>query len=94
MSKLSMRSKIRVYWTTNPGDMGYGGPTSDWNGKSATYELCSVRKAVNFDYELSQRIGQGTNRKILYIHDKQQVFLEELQEVLYNAEYLADCKKY
>ena len=92
MSKLTMRSKIRVYWTTNPADMGYDGrPTNGrkdgWKGPRATYELCSMRKAAGFSYELGQRVGQGTYRAVSYWHDGAEIPLSDIISVIENDDY-------
>ena len=82
MSNLTMRSKIRVYWTTNPGDMGYGGkPTGEKKGdwkRGSGYELCSVRKAANFKNELDRRVGVGTYKMISYQHNGDEIRREDL----------------
>jgi hypothetical protein len=82
-----MRSKIRVYWTTNPADMGYDGrPTlgekGAWKGPKARYELCSVRKAVGFRASLDRLIGQGVYRMVSLQHDGEEIALSDLQELV------------
>ena len=97
MARLTMRSKIRVYWTTNPADMGYDGQMTlgemgAWRGPKATYELCSVRKATRFAYELEQRIGQGTYRMISYQHDGAEISRRELEEMVSMADIPAQYR--
>jgi hypothetical protein len=92
MGKLTMRSKIRIYWTTSPGDMGYDyrptlGENGAWKGPHANYELCSMRKALSFSFDLSKKIGTGTYRMISYQHDGREVALEEIRDVVETAEY-------
>ena len=94
MGKLTMRSKIRIYWTTNPADMGYDGRSTlgesgAWKGPKAKYELCSMRKALSFNGDLGHRVGQGTYRAISYQHDGQEVSIEEIRDVVDTAEYYA-----
>ncbi|MHB8388263.1 MAG: hypothetical protein ACYDBH_01620 [Acidobacteriaceae bacterium] len=85
MSKLTMRSKIAVRWTTNPGDMGYDGSPSEWRSKSP--QMCSVRRAEKFSRELAAQIGQGTYRLISYKHRGREVDVGELQDIVSDAEY-------
>ena len=97
MARLTMRSRIRVYWTTNPADMGYDGkPTlgemGAWKGSKAKYELCSVRKATRFAYEIEQRIGQGTYRMISYQHDGAEISRNELEEMVSMADIPAQYR--
>ncbi len=97
MSDLTMRSKIRVYWTTNPADMGYdgkptGGEMGAWRGPKATYELCSVRKAAGFAYELEQRIGQGVYKMISYQHDGAEISRSDLEEMVSMADIPAQYR--
>ena len=97
MARLTMRSKIRVYWTTNPADMGYDGQMTlgergAWKGPTATYELCSVRRAARFAYELEQRIGQGTYRMISYQHDGAEISRRELEEMVSMADIPAQYR--
>ena len=91
-SKLSMRSKIRVYWTTNPADMGYGGEYSygekeGWKGKKARYEICSVRKAADFSWKLDKKVGQGIYRRICYKHNGKEIELDDLKMLVAEASY-------
>lgn len=85
MGKLTMRSKVRVFWTTNPADMGYagtptGGEPERWkNPVYADYELCSMRKALDFNYQLGQQIGQGTYRKIAYFHCGREIERDDIE---------------
>ena len=87
MKPLTTRSKIRIYWTTNPADMGYDGkPTYGTSGawKSGTpATITSPCKAVDFAYELGQRVGQGTYKSIAYFHGDREVAREELQDLVY-----------
>ena len=93
MSNLTVRSKIRVHWTTNPADMGYdgtptGGKLGAWR-TSNDYKLCSVREAEHFDYALSQRIDHGTYRIISYQYNGIEIDASEL----YNIVSVADRPK-
>ena len=97
MARLTMRSKIRVYWTTNPADMGYDGrPTlgemGAWKGSKAKYELCSVRKAASFAHQLEQRIGQGVYKMISYQHDGAEVNRSDLEEMVSMADIPAQYR--
>lgn len=87
MSKLTTRSKITVRYTTNPADMGYDGVPSAWMTEPG--EVMSLSKALEFSYELGQRIGQGTNRLISYRNQGREVSLDEIRDVLWDAE----CRK-
>ena len=75
-----MRSKIMVYWTTNPANLGYDGEPSDWQNQNG--ELMSLRKAYDFPWELSKRIGPGTYHAICYKHNGRIVSREEITDVL------------
>ena len=90
MSNLTMRSKIRVYWTTNPGDMGYGGrPTGGEMGawkRGSGYELCSVRKACRMSHELERMFGVGVSKMISYQHDGFEIDKRELEELVMIAD--------
>ncbi|MBC7074606.1 hypothetical protein [Halothiobacillus sp.] len=83
--QLTMRSKITVRWTTNPGDMGYDGNPSDW--ESAPGKTMSLRRAAGFSYELSQLVGQGTFKRIQYSNAGRIVSLDEIKEVIAAQEY-------
>ncbi len=82
---ITLRSKITVKWTTNPGDLGYDGPKSDW--KNDKGETMSVRKAANFNYELGQRVGHGTYRAIAYFHNGEQISLHDINDCISDAEW-------
>ena len=90
MNNLTMRSKIRVYWTSNPADMGYGGVPS--GGKAGTwktgkrFELCSVRKAASFDDNLSHFVGPGVHKAISYQHNGIEVDLSALRDMVAMAD--------
>lgn len=94
MGALTMRSKIRVYWTTNPADLGYDGlPTNGkhggWKGGDARYDLCSMRAAERFNYKLGQRVGPGTYRAVAYYHDGHEIMLGDIKDVIDEA----DCRR-
>ena len=85
MDALTTRSRIAIRWTTNPADMGYDGTPSAW--RDSAPEMRSLSGALNFGYELSQKIGAGTYRLISYQHRGREVTLDEIREVLERAEY-------
>lgn len=85
MSNLTTRSKITVRWTTNPADLGYDGNPSDWMDQPG--ETMSMGKALGFAYELGQRVGQGTYKKISYQNNGREVSIDEIRAVLDDAEY-------
>lgn len=85
MGDITTRSKIAIRWTTNPEDMGYDGTPSAW--RESKPEMRSPRGALAFAGELSQRIGQGTYRRISYRHCGREVSLIELEDVVHGAEY-------
>jgi len=89
-SKLTMRSKITVYWTTNPADMGYDGTPSygekgEWKNRDG--KTMGINRAANFTSELSKTIGQGTYRAICYKNAGREVSRSEIQDVIIGAEY-------
>lgn len=81
---MTMRSKITVRWTTNPADMGYDGKKSNWLSEKG--QTMGVRKAVEFAHDLGQKVGQGTNKKIDYKHNRQPVSLSEIEDVISASE--------
>lgn len=85
MSKLTLRSKITVRWTTAPSDMGYGGNPTKW--REMPGETMSIRNAAKFSHELGQRIGQGTYRRIEYSHRGEIIDIAEIHEAVQDAEY-------
>jgi len=84
VNQLTMRSKITVRWTSCPADLGYDGTPTNW--RTAPGEIMSVRKAVEFAYALSQRIGQGTYKAIQYTWRGELVERYELEAVLMERE--------
>jgi len=93
MGKLTMRSKIRIYWTTNPADMGYDGrPTlgkmGAWKGPNAQYTLCSMRAALRFADELDKKVGSGTNKMISYQHDGQEITRSDINDIVACADWI------
>jgi hypothetical protein len=93
MSKLTMRSKIQVRWSTDPRDVGYsaGRGPSDWMAKKS--EIMSVRKAAYFRDHLDQKVGQGVYKAISYQHNGEDVTRDELETVISCAEYAAEQRK-
>lgn len=85
MSTLNPRSRITVRWTTNPGDMGYDGTSSNW--LTMPGETMGIRAALDFEQSLGQRIGQGTYRKIQYTHRGAVITRAQIQTVIADAEY-------
>lgn len=85
MSNLTTRSKITVRWTTNPADMGYDGTPSDW--LTAPGKTMGIKAALDFEHALSQKIGQGTYRRIQYTNNGMAVTREQIQAVAADAEY-------
>ena len=85
MSTLTTRSKIAIRWTSNPADMGYVGNPSNW--MSSEPEMRSPRTALDFASDLSQRIGQGTYRRISYQHAGREVTIAEMQDLVFGADY-------
>ena len=85
MSNLTTRSKITVRYTTNPADMGYDGTPSNW--ETAPGQTMGIRSALDFSHSLSQRIGQGVFRRIQYSNNGQLVTVDQMQDVISEAEY-------
>lgn len=85
MNNLNTRSKITIRYTTNPADMGYDGTPSNW--LTALGETMGIRSALDFSHALSQRIGQGVFRRIQYTNRGAVVTLDQIQDVINDAEY-------
>ena len=86
MNNLTSRSRIAIRWTTNPGNLGYDGPKTDWrNGQAA--EITSPRLALEFPAKLAQKIGQGTYHAISYKHNGVEVTREQLEACVWSAIY-------
>ncbi len=85
MSNLNTRSRITVRWTTNPADMGYDGRPSNW--LTVPGETMGIRAALDFEHSLSQRIGQGTYRRVRYTHKGAVVTRDQMQAVITDAEW-------
>lgn len=79
-TKLSIRSKIVVRWTTNPADMGYDGRPSNWMQEAG--ETMSVRRADEFAYELGQRVGHSTYKRISYQHREREISADEIRTIV------------
>ena len=79
-TRLSIRSKIVVRWTTNPADMGHDGTPSNWMLENGT--TMSVRRANVFAYELRTRIGHGTFVRISYQHRGQEISAQNLRQLI------------
>jgi len=77
---LTKRSKIAIYWTTNPADMGYNGTRSDWLDRKP--EMRSPRTALMFGAELTRRVGD-CDILIRYMHNRREVSLDELRLAAY-----------
>ena len=45
------------------------------------------KTGLEFSYDLAQRVGQGIFRRIRYSHNGLPVTVEQLQDVIKNAEY-------
>lgn len=93
MEKLTMRSKITVRWTTNPGDLGYDGRKTNWKTDDKG-ELMGIRRAANFNYELGQRVGQGTYRAVAYFHNGKQISLHDINDCISDSEYEKEFRQY
>ena len=85
MNNLNTRSKITIRYTTNPADMGYDGTPSNW--ETAPGETMGIRAALEFSYDLTQRVGQGIFRRIRYSNKGVPVTVEQMQDVINSAEY-------
>lgn len=85
MNTLNTRSRITVRWTTNPADMGYDGTPSNWLTESG--ETMGIRAALDFEHSLSQRIGQGTYRRVRYTHNGTVITRDQMQAVITDAEW-------
>jgi len=89
-STITTRSKITIFWTTNPADLGYDGTPS--YGIKGAWKLrggktMSLKKAIDFPDELTRRISQGVYYSICYKHNGLEVARSDLQDVLYAAYY-------
>jgi hypothetical protein len=85
MANITTRSKVKIYWSTEPCNVGYGVP-NDWkSGKP--YKITSPMKAIHFPYELKQRIGQGVFVAIAYFIGNEEISKEDLQYFESNVEY-------
>jgi len=86
--KLNIKSKIAVRWTTNPANLGYEGRATDW--KNGHPEIMGMRQAINFPYELSKQIGQGTYKAISYSWNGKEISATDIGEIVNDSDY----KKY
>ena len=89
-TELTMRSKITVYWTTNPADLGYDG-TPSYGEKGAWRnhdgKTMSLRKAAKYPDTLNKLIGQGVYRAICYKNKGREVAYNEIMDVITSREY-------
>jgi hypothetical protein len=76
-----MRSKIKVFWTTNPANFGYDGQKSTWS-----VDTMSVRKASEFLSTVEQSIGHGVYVTIQYFHNGESVSIDTLQNIVMLAD--------
>lgn len=78
---LTIKSKITVYWTTNPAEMGYGTPTGEW--KKGAGESMSMKEAIGFPAKLAKKLGNATFA-VSYQHDGKEIERSEIAEVVAN----------
>ena len=79
---LTMKSKIKVCWTTDPAELGYGTPTGKW--KKGIGEVMSMKEALGFLVKLSKKLGKDVNSAISYQCDGREVTRAEIAEVVAN----------
>lgn len=79
---LTMKSKIKVCWTTDPAELGYGTPTGAW--KKDTGEILSMKEALGFLVKLSKQLGKDVNLAISYQCDGREITRAQIAEVVAN----------
>ena len=79
---LTMKSKIKVCWTTDPAELGYGNPTGQW--KKEDGESMSMKEALNFLVKLSKKLGKDVNSAISYQCDGCEVTRAQIALVVAN----------
>ena len=77
---LTMKSKIKVCWTTDPAELGYGKPTGQW--KKEDGEILSMKEALEFLVKLAKKLGKDVNSAISYQCDGHEVTRAEIAEVV------------
>jgi len=77
---LTMESKITVFSTTDPAELGYGTSTGKW--KKVNGEVMSMKEALGSFARLSKELGKDVRFAISYQHDGKEIDVADIAEVV------------
>jgi hypothetical protein len=93
MKKITPRTRVRLYWTTDPNYMGYG-LCETWNPKNSVPDLTGTPRTIVKKW-YNEKIENGLNSGVyyamrVYIGDEQ-VAMEDIKDAVATWEHQNTC---